>query len=206
MLLYAITDRTWLGYQTLAEQVEEALKGGATCMQLREKDLNEDAFMEEAMVIKELCKRYQVPFIINDNVKLAVDCDADGVHIGQGDMPVAEVRKLVGEDKIIGVSAQTVEQAIEAEQNGADYLGVGAVFTTSTKLDANNVTRETVQAICNAVSIPVVAIGGISKFNILKLKGTGVDGVAVVSAIFASKHIESSCKELLELSKEIVEQ
>ncbi len=205
MLLYAITDRTWLGYQTLAEQVEEALKGGATCMQLREKDLDADSFMEEAIIIKELCQKYKVPFIINDNVELAVACDADGVHVGQGDMPVAEVRKRIGADKILGVSAQTIEQAKKAQQDGADYLGVGAVFTTSTKKDANTVTKEMLNKICEEVSIPVVAIGGISKFNLMQLKGSGIDGVAVVSAIFASSDIEQSTKELLMLSKQMVE-
>lgn len=205
MLLYAITDRTWLGYQTLAEQVEEALKGGATCMQLREKDLDADSFMEEAIIIKDLCQKYKVPFIINDNVELAVACDADGVHVGQGDMPVAEVRKRIGADKILGVSAQTIEQAKKAQQDGADYLGVGAVFTTSTKKDANTVTKEMLNKICEEVSIPVVAIGGISKFNLMQLKGSGIDGVAVVSAIFASSDIEQSTKELLMLSKQMVE-
>ena len=204
MLLYAVTDRTWLNGKNLASQVEEALKGGATCIQLREKDMEEEAFLAEAWEIKALCRKYHVPFIINDNVSVAVKCGADGIHVGQHDMAASNVRALVGDEMILGVSAQTVEQALLAEKNGADYLGVGAVFSTSTKLDADSVSHETVKEICRAVSIPVVAIGGISKHNILQLKGTGVDGVALVSAIFASSDIEKECRGLLALSKEMV--
>lgn len=205
MLLYAVTDRGWLGEKTLAMQVEEALIGGATIIQLREKDMSEEQFLLEAMEIKTLCKQYNVPFIINDNVDIAVACDADGVHVGQYDMEAGNVRKKIGADKIIGVSAQTVEQAVLAEKNGADYLGVGAVFSTSTKLDADTVSFDILKAICKAVSIPVVAIGGIYSHNILKLSGTGIDGVAVVSAIFAQENIEHAAKELLSLSKKMVE-
>lgn len=148
LLVYAITDRSWLGQQTLEEQVEEALQGGTTCLQLREKDLEEELFLEEAINIKALCKEYNVPFLINDNVELAVSCDADGVHVGQNDLPVEKVREMIGPEKILGVSAQTVAQAIDAEKKGADYLGVGAVFATSTKADADTVDRETVKEIC----------------------------------------------------------
>ena len=162
LLLYAVTDRTWLGEQTLYEQVEEALKGGATFVQLREKELDDDTFLAEAIEIQELCKRYKVPFVINDNVEIARKMNADGVHVGQSDMEAGDVRALLGEDKILGVSAQTVEQAILAEQRGADYLGVGAVFHTGSKADADDVSHETLKAICEAVSIPVVAIGGIA--------------------------------------------
>lgn len=204
MLLYAVTDRAWIGEKTLYMQVEEALKGGATCIQLREKDLDEEAFLKEAIEMKKLCKKFDVPFIIDDNVDVAVKCGADGIHVGQHDLQAAEVRKMIGKDMILGVSAQTVEQAVLAEKNGADYLGVGAVFTTSTKLDADAVSHNTLKAICDAVSIPVVAIGGIYKHNIMKLSGTGVDGVALVSAIFSNRDIENECKELLELSKEMV--
>lgn len=204
MLLYAVTDRAWLKEKTLYMQVEEALKGGATLIQLREKEMNQEEFQEEALSIKQLCKKYGVPFIINDNVEIAIKCGADGIHVGQHDMQAQNVRELIGDDMILGVSAQTVEQALTAQKNGADYLGVGAVFTTSTKLDADTVAHETVREICDAVSIPVVAIGGIYKHNILNLSGTGVDGVALVSAIFASENIENECKELLALSKEMV--
>lgn len=205
LLLYAVTDRTWLGSKTLAEQVENCLKGGVTMMQLREKELDNEAFLKEAMEIKTLCKRYGVPFLINDNVEIAIACDADGVHVGQSDMEAGDVRQKLGGDKIIGVSAHTVDQAILAEKSGADYLGVGSVFTTSTKLDAGLVNRETLKAICNTVSIPIVAIGGIYAHNILELSGTGIKGVAVVSAIFAQKDIEKSTKELLELAKKMVD-
>lgn len=200
LLLYAITDRAWLGEQTLYEQVEEALKGGATFLQLREKTLDDESFLKEAIEIKELCQRYHVPFIINDNVEIAVKMDADGVHVGQSDMEAGNVRELLGPDKIIGVSAQTVEQALLAQERGADYLGVGAVFPTGSKDDADDVAHETLKAICEAVDIPVVAIGGISKKNVLKLAGNGLAGISVISAIFAQKDITAATKELKELT------
>ena len=204
MLLYAVTDRRWAIDISLKEQVEMALKGGITCLQLREKNLNEEDFLNEAIEIKKLCNKYNIPFIVNDNVKIAVECNADGVHVGQDDMELKEVRKIVGKDMIIGVSAQTVEQAIKAEKDGADYLGVGTVFSTTTKLDAIDVSYDTLKEICNSVNIPVVAIGGINKNNIMQLAGSGVDGVALVSAIFAVDNIEKECKELLKLSKNMV--
>ena len=196
LLLYAVTDRAWLRGETLYGQVEKALKGGATFMQLREKNLDEEHFLQEAVEIKELCKKYHVPFVINDNVDIAVKMDADGVHVGQSDMEAGDVRAKLGPDKIVGVSAQTVEQAVLAEKRGADYLGVGAVFSTGTKLDADDVSYKTLKAICEAVSIPVVAIGGITKDNLMELKGSGIDGIAVVSAIFAQENIEAATKEL----------
>ena len=196
LLLYAVTDRAWLGNETLYEQVEKALKGGATFIQLREKNLDEESFLQEAIEIKELCKKYNVPFVINDNVDIAIKMDADGVHVGQSDMEAGDVRKKLGPDKIIGVSAQTVEQAILAEKHGADYLGVGAVFPTGSKDDAEDVPLETLKAICEAVSIPVIAIGGITKDNVKELAGSGICGIAVISAIFASKDIEAATKEL----------
>ncbi len=196
LLLYAVTDRAWLHGETLYSQVEKALKGGATFMQLREKNLDEEHFLQEAVEIKDLCKKYHVPFVINDNVDIAVKMDADGVHVGQSDMEAGDVRAKLGPDKIVGVSAQTVENAVVAEIRGADYLGVGAVFSTGTKLDADDVSYETLKAICEAVSIPVVAIGGITKDNLMELKGSGIDGIAVVSAIFAQENIEEATKEL----------
>ena len=204
MLLYAVTHRAWIGKQTLMEQVEDAIKGGITCVQLREKELDQEAFLAEAMEMKALCSRYGVPLIINDNVEIAIKCNADGIHVGQKDMETGSVRSLVGDNMVIGVSTQTVEQALAAEKAGADYLGVGAVFSTTTKLDANTVSHETLKEICKAVSIPVVAIGGISKSNILELSGTGVDGVALVSAIFGAQDVESECKSLRLLSQKMV--
>ena len=204
MLLYAVTDRAWVGKQTLLEQVEDALKGGATCIQLREKELDLEVFFEEAMEMKDLCSRYGVPLIINDNVEIAIKCKADGIHVGQSDMELESVRSLVGEDMIIGVSVQTVEQALDAEKCGADYLGVGAVFATATKLDAKAISHKTLQEICRTVAIPVVAIGGISKSNILQLMGTGIDGVALVSAIFGAEDVKIECQSLRLLSEKIV--
>lgn len=204
MLLYAVTDRAWTGRQSLYEQVEAALKGGATCIQLREKDLNGKDFLREAMEISALCKEYQVPFLINDNVEIAIQCHADGVHVGQEDMEAFKVRQRVGKDMIIGVSVHSVEEALEAVRNGADYLGVGAVFSTSTKADAEVLPKQVLGDICSAVEIPVVAIGGISKANISQLSGTGVDGVALVSAIFAAEDIEGECRLLRKLSEEMV--
>ena len=203
MLVYAVTDRTWLNGQTLEEQVEKAIKGGATFLQLREKKLCYDDFLKQAIELKKITDKYNIPFVINDNVDIAIAVDADGVHVGQKDMEAGKVRQKLGQNKIIGVSVQTVEQAILAQKQGADYLGVGAVFSTSTKLDASEVSFETLQKICNAVSIPVVAIGGISQSNILQLKGSGIDGVAVVSAIFAQKDITQATKELVALSKQL---
>ena len=204
LLLYAVTDRHWLNGRTLYSQVEEALKGGATFIQLREKELDEEHFLEEAKEIKELCRRYQVPFVINDNVEIALAVDADGVHVGQSDMEAGDVRAKLGPDKMIGVSAQTVEQAVMAEQNGADYLGVGAVFPTGSKADALEVSHDTLIAICKAVKIPVIAIGGISKENILELSGSGVCGIAVISAIFAKDDIEEAARELKGLTEKMV--
>jgi thiamine-phosphate pyrophosphorylase len=204
MLLYVVTDQAWLGEHSLAGQVEKTIKGGATFIQLREKNLVNDEFLNEAKQIKEITDAYRVPFVINDNIEIAIACDADGIHIGQEDMPVATARKIIGDNKILGVSVQTVEQAVKAEQDGADYLGVGAVFTTSTKLDADALSFDTLQDICKSVSIPVVAIGGINEKNILQLHGTGVDGVAVVSAIFAKPDLTHASQELLALSKQMV--
>ena len=205
LLLYAVTDRHWLNGETLYSQVEKTLEGGTTFVQLREKELDEEKFLEEAKEIKELCRRYQVPFVINDNVHIALAMDADGVHVGQSDMEAGDVRAKLGPDKIIGVSAQTVEQALLAEKRGADYMGVGAVFHTDSKADAADVSHETLKAICDAVSIPVIAIGGISKENVSELAGTGICGIAVISAIFAQEDIKNATKELKLLTKEMVE-
>ena len=204
MLLYAVTDRAWVGKQSLYEQVESALKGGVTCVQLREKELDDEAFLKEAVEIHALCQRYGVPFFVNDNVDIAIRCHAEGVHVGQEDMAAAQVRARVGEGMMIGVSAHTVQEALDAVAHGADYLGVGAVFATHTKTDVSEMPRQTLLDICNAVDVPVVAIGGIHKENILQLKGTGVDGVALVSAIFAAKDIEAECRELRALSEQII--
>jgi thiamine-phosphate pyrophosphorylase len=204
MLLYAITDKMWLNGRSFYDDVEEALKGGVTMLQLREKELDDEAFLKETMKIKKICKKYNVAFIINDNVEVAIKCDADGIHVGQSDMDLLNVRARLGKNKIIGVSAQTVKQAVLAEKNGADYLGVGAVFTTATKEDADYVTYETLKDICNNISIPVCAIGGISDNNIYKLKGSGIDGVALISAIFEAKNIKEECEKLKVLSEEMV--
>ena len=204
MRLYAVTDRAWTGKQSLYEQVEVALKGGATCVQLREKALSDEEFLAEALEIRELCGRYHVPFFINDNVEIAIRCKADGIHVGQEDMAAAQVRRRVGPDMMIGVSAHSVEEALEAVKHGADCLGVGAMFSTSTKTDVNLLPKETLRAICEAVDVPVVAIGGINKDNISLLAGTGVDGVALVSAIFASDDIETACRQLRQLSEDMV--
>lgn len=204
MLLYAVTDRTCVGENCLASQIEEAVKAGVTFVQLREKHIDNDEFLQRAKEIKAITDKYNVPFVINDNVEVAIACDADGVHVGQSDMASKDVRKLIGEDKIVGVSVQTVEQAVKAEQNGADYLGVGAVFSTSTKHDADSVSFDTLKAICNSVAIPVVAIGGINKDNILDLSGSNVDGIAVVSAIFAQDDITEATKGLYRISSMMV--
>ena len=204
MLLYAVTDRRWSEGTTLYEQVEQALQGGVSTLQLREKNLSDEEFLKEAMEIKELCKKYNVPLIINDNVEVAIKCGADGVHVGQEDMEASKVREKVGPKMIIGVSAHNVEEARSAVSNGANYLGVGAVFSTSTKDDVDVLKKETLKEICLAVDVPVVAIGGINQDNILELKGTGVDGVAVVSAIFSSENIVETCKKLRKLSEEMV--
>ena len=199
--LYAVTDRAWLRGRTLLEQVEDALRGGATMVQLREKALDEDAFLREAIALAKLCHRYGVPLLINDNVEIARRSGADGVHVGQEDMAAAEVRGILGSDMIVGVTAKTVEQALRAQDAGADYLGSGAVFGSSTKLNAKPMTRETLSVITHAVSIPVVAIGGIHSGNILELAGTGIAGVAVVSGIFAAENIEEECRLLRRLAE-----
>jgi len=204
MLLYAVTDRAWTGDQTLYEQVESALKGGITCLQLREKDLDHDAFLKEATEIGALCRNYGVPFIVNDAVDIAVACGADGVHVGQEDMQASKVREVIGDHMILGVSAHTVEEAVTAVRNGADYLGLGAVFPTSTKSVKGTMSNETLRSICEAVEVPVCAIGGVSRDNILSLTGSGVDGVAVVSAIFASGDPENASRELRALSEQMV--
>ena len=204
MLLYAVTDRAWTGEQTLYEQVEAALKGGVTCVQLREKELDETAFLQEAKDICALCRRYGMPFIVNDNVDVAIACQAAGIHVGQEDMAAGKVRRRVGDAMLLGVSVHTVEEARRAVRNGADYLGLGAVFPTSTKTDVDQMTNETLRAICDAVDVPVVAIGGINRGNLLKLSGSGVDGVALVSAIFSAEDIEDTCRKLRLLAEGMV--
>ncbi len=204
MCLYAVTDSMWLGNRTLPEVVKEALEGGATFLQIREKNLVYPEFVKLATEVKAVTDAYHIPYVVDDDVELAKEIDADGVHIGQSDLALVEARRVLGPDKIIGVSAHSVAEAIEAERNGADYLGVGSVFTTSTKLDAEAVSKATLKEICEAVSIPVVAIGGIQKDNMLQLKGTKVDGVAVVSAIFAAPDVRQAAKELRMTADELV--
>ena len=203
-ILYAVTDRHWLNGESLYSQVEKALKGGATFVQLREKNLDSAHFLEEAKEIKELCRQYGVPFVINDNVEIALAMDADGVHVGQSDMEAGDVRRKLGADKLIGVSAQTVEQDLLAQERGADYLGVGAVFPTGSKADAVEVGHDTLKAICEAVTIPVVAIGGITRDNVAELKGSGISGIAVISAIFAQKDIQAAAADLKEQTLHIL--
>lgn len=198
MHLYAVTDSQWLNGATLAKQVEMAIKGGVTFVQLREKNLPYEEMYKEALEVQSVCRKYKVPFVIDDNVELAKEINADGVHVGQKDMEASKVRMILGDDKIIGVTARTVEQAKLAEEMGADYLGVGAAFSTSTKGDAVQISHDVLREICDSVSIPVVAIGGINEKNVLELKGTHIDGVAVVSAIFAKEDILGAAKDLCE--------
>ena len=205
LVLYAVTDRHWLNGETLAEQVEKALQGGVTFVQLREKNMGYEEYLKEAIEIGALCKKYKVPFVINDNVDIALAADADGVHVGQKDMNAGEVRRKLGPDKIIGVSARTVEQALLAEKNGADYLGVGAAFPTSSKEDACEVSRETFKEISSAVQIPIVAIGGITKENIRELTGSGISGAAVISAIFGQEDIRAATQDLRTCIEDMLE-
>ena len=202
MRLYAITDRHWLNGRSLKEVVKESLDGGVTFLQLRDKNSDDETFLQEAAELQELCREYKVPLIINDNVEIALKMNADGVHVGQSDMEAGAVREKLGPDKILGVSARTVEQALLAQERGADYLG--AVFATGSKADAAELPHETLKAICEAVSIPVVAIGGITAENISQLKGTGICGVAVISAIYAQNNIKEAAEELKEAVDKIV--
>ena len=203
MLLYAVTDRAWLGARTLPEVAEEVLQNGATFLQVREKGMDHAAFLAEAGELKALAGRYHVPFVVNDSVEVALECGADGVHVGQSDIQGRDIRALIGPDKILGISANTVETALSAQKAGADYIGVGAVFGTTTKKDAKNLSVEQLRAICDAVDIPVVAIGGIGAENLLQLRGSGVDGVAVVSAIFAQPDPGAAAKRLRALAEEL---
>lgn len=205
MLLYAVTDRMWLKEgESLTKVCEEVLENGATFLQIREKDLDEGTFEEEAKALKALCEKYHVPFVVNDNVDIALDIDADGVHVGQSDIKGRDIRNILGPDKILGISAGTVEEAVAAEKAGADYIGVGAVFGTSTKKDARNLSVEKLREISKAVTIPVVAIGGINKSNLMDLSGSAVHGVAVVSAIFAAENVGKATEELLTLARDMV--
>ena len=205
MLLYAVTDRSWLKEgQSLVSVCEDVLAGGATFLQIREKDLDADAFEAEAAGLKALCARYRVPYVVNDSVEIALAIDADGVHVGQSDIRGRDIRSIIGPDKILGISAGTVEEAVAAEKAGADYIGVGAVFGTSTKKNARNLTVQKLRQIADSVSIPVVAIGGIHAGNLGSLSGSGVDGVAVVSAIFASDDPGAATEKLLTLAKEML--
>ncbi len=196
MRLYAVTDRSWLNGQTLYEQVEQALKGGVTLVQLREKGLGAEQFLQEARQIQQLCRRFGVPLIINDSIEVALAVDADGVHLGQDDANAAQARQLLGKEKIIGVSAHNVQEALQAVQDGADYLGSGAVFGSGTKTNVSTLPMQTLREICSAVPIPVVAIGGITEQNLQQLSGSGIAGAAVVSAIFAQENIEEAAIRL----------
>ena len=206
LLLYAVTDRAWVGKQTLVEQIEDALKGGATIIQLREKKLDEDSFVREAIQVRELCHRYNVPLIINDNVDVALKSGADGVHVGIEDAPVEEIRKRVSDDFIIGATCKTVKQAKIAEAAGADYMGVGAVFPSPTKTNAIRITNEQLRNIVSSVSIPAVAIGGIGDDNVCEIKGSSVSGVAVVSAIFGAENIENATALLKKRVETVIEE
>lgn len=203
-LLYAVTTRSHTGGKSLLTQTEEALASGVTLLQLREKGLEHDEFLKEALQMRELTRRYHVPLIINDRVDIALECDADGVHIGQKDLHPAAARSLIGPNRILGVTAATIAQAKQAQLSGADYLGCGAVFPSPTKLDAALMHHETLRAICSSVKIPVVAIGGITAQNVKELAGTGISGASVISAIFAQPDIPSSVSSLKKQIKKVV--
>lgn len=196
LILYAVTDRQWLKDKTLAQAVEEAILGGVTFVQLREKNADYDEFKEIALEVKKITDKYKVPFVINDNVELCREIGADGVHVGAEDMSVKKAREILGNNKIIGGTARTLERALQAYNEGADYLGIGAVFDTSTKSGTTHMTKELAQTINRAVPIPTVAIGGINESNIESLKGYGINGVAVVSAIFAAEDIRKAAEKL----------
>ena len=206
MLLYAVTDRSWLNGKTLSEEVEKAIIGGATFIQLREKNLNFGDFLNEAIEIRKICNKYKIPFVIDDNVEIAIKSGADGVHLGQNDMNISQARALLGKNKIIGATARTSEQAVRAEQEGADYIGSGAVFATSTKSDTVPLSYENLCKICRSVSIPVVAIGGINTGNVKYLTGSGISGIAVVSGIFKSDNVRESAGTLKEMIIDILEE
>ena len=204
LLLYAITDRRNLDKQVFFEKIEEALQGGVTILQLREKDLDEDSFINEAIEIKNICRKHGVPLIINDNVNVALKSGADGVHVGIGDMPIDEIRRTVPDSFIIGATCKTVEQAQSAERLGADYMGVGAVFPSPTKKNAVRITREQLKEICASVSIPAVAIGGITLENVGELQDGGMSGIAVVSAVFSADDIQKAASLLKEKAKSLI--
>lgn len=204
MKLYAITDRSWLNGRTLHEVTEEVLAAGATFLQIREKELDHETFLAEAKDLAALAKKYHVPFVVNDDIEIALACGADGVHVGQSDIVGKDMRAIIGPDKILGISANTVETAVKAQESGADYIGVGAVFHTDTKKDAQSLTNEELLAICKAVDIPVVAIGGINEKNVMQLKGSGIDGISVISAIFAKENPGEATKHLLEKVEEML--
>lgn len=203
MKLYAVTDRAWTGKQTLFDQAEAAMRGGITCLQLREKNMDKDEFLKEALEMKELCRSYNIPLIINDDPYIAVKSGADGVHIGQKDMSLKEAREITGNGMIIGVTAALPELAVNAEKNGADYIGSGAVFGSSTKADAKPLSHDVLREITASVNIPVVAIGGITRDNMAKLAGMGIAGAALVSAIFSADDIEAECRYLMKISEQI---
>jgi thiamine-phosphate pyrophosphorylase len=202
--LYAVTDRSWLNGRALEDDIEKAIKGGVTLIQLREKNIATDDIIKSAIRTKSVCKKHGIPLIINDNVDAVIGSNADGVHLGQSDMSISEVRKILGKNKIIGATAKTVEQAQKAELEGADYLGSGAIFGTTTKDDAKKMDIETLKSITQSVKIPVVAIGGITGENILELRGTGISGAAVVSGIFAQNDIEKAAEDLYKKAGEII--
>lgn len=205
MLLYAITDRMWLKEgESLSDVTRKVLENGATFLQIREKNLDEEAFIKEASELKNLCGEYGVPFVVNDSVEIAMAVDADGVHVGQSDIKGRNIREIIGPDRILGISAGNIEEAVAAEKAGADYIGVGAVFATSTKGDARNITIEKFREIRESVSIPTVAIGGISASNIMELAGSGADGVSVISAIYGAEDPGAATAELLIKAKEMV--
>lgn len=204
MLVYAITDRHWTGTQTLEQQVEEVLKNGATFLQIREKNMTHDKLVKEAICIKEIAAKYNVPVVIDDDIYAVMESGVDGVHIGQNDMDYVEARKLLGDNKIIGMTAPSVTLAKKAEELGADYIGAGAVFNTSTKKDTKPLELSTLKEICNSVSIPVVAIGGIDHSNVRELNGTDIDGVAVISALFGASDPGEATRELVSIMKDII--
>ncbi len=204
LLLYAVTDRAWVGRQTLLEQIEDALRGGVTLVQLREKDLPQLDFIREAAQATALCHRYGIPLIVNDSLEVALESGADGVHVGIEDQPVAEIRRRVGKGFLIGATAKTVEQARAAQAAGADYLGVGAVFPSPTKKNAIRITTQQLREICSSVAIPCVAIGGISRENLPTLAGGGMAGFALVSAIFSQPDIAAACRDLKSLAEQTV--